>query len=107
MLQSEQLATGYNWFQDIDRLKELPHGPAFLQSNWGISVGRCQAGREYARAHDPNYKEGRPKKFHRDQINLALELLSQGKTYKQVESMTGISKSTIIRAKRRNTFDTD
>ena len=68
---------------------------------------RCQAGREYARANNPNYKEGRPKKFHREQINLALELLSQGKTYKQVESMTGISKSTVIRAKRELTFDTD
>ena len=80
---------------------------AFAQFEKEMINSRCQAGREYARAHDPNYKEGRPKKYHRDQINLALELLSQGKTYKQVESMTGISKSTIIRAKRRITFDTD
>ena len=36
-------ATGYNWLQDIDRLKELPHGPAFLQSKWGIRVGRVVA----------------------------------------------------------------
>ena len=80
---------------------------SFAQFEKEMINSRCQAGREYAREHNPNYKEGRPKKFNRDQINLALDLLSQGKTYKQVESMTGISKSTIIRAKRHTTFDTD
>lgn len=80
---------------------------SFAQFEKEMINSRCQAGREYAREHNPNYKEGRPKKFNRDQINLALDLLSQGKTYKQVESMTGISKSTIVRAKRHTTFDTD
>ena len=30
----------------------------------------------------------------------AIELLESGKSYKQVEAMTGISKSTLIRARR-------
>ena len=34
------------------------------------------------------------------QINHALELLNSGSSYRQVEAMTGISKSTLIRARR-------
>ena len=34
------------------------------------------------------------------QLHHALELLDSGKTYRQVEAMTGISKSTLIRAKK-------
>ena len=50
---------------------------------------------------DPNFKDGRPKKFTPEQIALALSLLDQGKTYRQITSMTGISKSTLIRAKKQ------
>lgn len=39
-------------------------------------------------------------KFTPEQIELALALLAQGKTYSQITTMTGISKSTLIRAKR-------
>ena len=34
------------------------------------------------------------------QLQLGLSLLEQGKTYSQITAMTGISKSTLIRAKR-------
>ncbi|MBR5126116.1 MAG: hypothetical protein IKU68_05225 [Oscillospiraceae bacterium] len=34
------------------------------------------------------------------QLQHAMELLDSGKSYKQVEDMTGISKSTLIRARR-------
>ena len=36
-----------------------------------------------------------------EQIELALSLLEQGKTYRQITAMTGISKSTLIREKRK------
>jgi uncharacterized protein YerC len=49
---------------------------------------------------DPNFKDGRPKKFTPQQIQLALDLLEQGKTYRQITEMTGISKSTLIRARK-------
>jgi len=42
----------------------------------------------------------RLKKFKPEQIDLALSLLAQGKSYRQITTMTGISKSTLIRAKR-------
>jgi DNA invertase Pin-like site-specific DNA recombinase len=61
-------------------------------------VERTQAGKAIAK-QDPNFREGRPKTYGSKQIAHALELL-KGKTYKQVEEITGISKSTMIRAKR-------
>ena len=52
------------------------------------------------RENDPNFKEGRPKKFSSEQIELALDLM---KTHaaNQVVEMTGISRSTLCRAKRK------
>ena len=46
-------------------------------------------------------KEGIPKKYSEAQIELAMNLLKEY-SYKRVEAMTGISKSTLIRAKRAN-----
>ena len=63
-------------------------------------VERTQTGKVVAR-QDPNFREGRPKKYTATQIRHAMELLDSGKSYKQVEAMTGISKSTLIRARRQ------
>ena len=79
---------------------------AFSQYEKDMINERCREGRMIAR-QNPNYREGRPKKFSREQINLGLSLLGDGKTYKEVELMTGISKSTLIRAKKKKTYDTD
>lgn len=54
-----------------------------------------------AARQNPNFRDGRPKKFTPAQIDHAMELLSSGKTYREVEAMTGISKSTLIRARRK------
>ena len=71
---------------------------AVAEMERNIIIERTQAGKEIAK-QDPNFKEGRPKKYGKKQIEHALELL-ENKTYKQVEHLTGISKSTLIRAKR-------
>lgn len=71
---------------------------AFAEYERGMIVERTQTGKAVAR-QDPNFKDGRPKKYLPSQINHALELLQSGKTYRQVEAMTGISKSTLIRAR--------
>ena len=73
---------------------------AFAEYERGTIVERTQTGKAVAR-QDPNFRDGRPKKFTPEQINLALSLLAQGKTYRQITTMTGISKSTLIRAKKR------
>jgi DNA invertase Pin-like site-specific DNA recombinase len=62
-------------------------------------VERTQTGKAVAR-QDPNFRDGRPKKFTPEQLQLALSLREQGKTYRQITAMTGISKSTLIRAKQ-------
>lgn len=71
---------------------------AFAEFERDMIVERTQEGRAIARLN-PDYKEGRKKKFTSPQINHALELL-ETHSYKQVEALTGISKSTLIRAKR-------
>lgn len=72
---------------------------AFAEYERGMIVERTQTGKAAAK-QDPNFRDGRPKKFTKQQLRLALELLSQGNTYKQVTEMTGISKSTLVRAKQ-------
>ena len=78
---------------------------AFAEYERGMIVERTQTGKAVAR-QDPNFKDGRPKKFTPEQIALALSLLDQGKTYRQITTMTGISKSTLIRAKNYPTVNT-
>ena len=73
---------------------------AFAEYERGTIVERTQTGKSVARL-DPNFKDGRPKKFSPEQIQLALSLLEQGKTYRQITTMTGISKSTLIRARKQ------
>lgn len=63
-------------------------------------VERTQAGKEYARKHNPNFKDGRPKRVLTQQHLHAIELL-QTNTYKVVEAKTGLSKSTLQRIKRQ------
>lgn len=71
---------------------------AFAEFERDMIVERTREGKAIARKQ-PDYKEGRPKKYGKKQIAHALELL-EDHSYKQVEEKTGISKSTLIRAKR-------
>ncbi len=63
-------------------------------------VQRTQEGKEIARKN-PTYREGRPKKYKREQREHALELLKEY-SYKEVASMTGISKATLVRMKNED-----
>lgn len=72
---------------------------AFAEFERDMIVERTQEGKSIAK-QNPDFTEGRPKKFNQKQVNHALELL-QSHSYKEVEQMTGISKSTLIRAKRK------
>ena len=71
---------------------------AFAQFERSMIVERTSSGKELAKQSD-DYREGRPKKFTKKQIAHALKLLETN-SYKEVGLMTGISKSTLIRAKR-------
>lgn len=73
---------------------------AFAEYERGTIVERTQTGKMIAR-QNPNFKDGRPKKYTPIQIEHALSLLSSGMSYKEVEEITGISKSTMIREKKK------
>lgn len=72
----------------------------FAEFERDLIVERTQEGKAIARRRD-DYREGRPVKFSKKQVEHALILLKKN-SYKQVEDMTGISKSTLIRAKKKS-----
>ena len=78
---------------------------AFSEFERDIIIQRTREGKEIAKKK-ADYREGRPKKFKHEQISHALELL-QSHSYKQVVAMTGISRATLSRAKKRTVLSTD
>jgi DNA invertase Pin-like site-specific DNA recombinase len=71
----------------------------FAEFERDMIVERTQEGKAIAKQRD-DFREGRPNKFSKKQIEHALGLLVSH-SYTQVEEITGISKSTLIRAKRK------
>ena len=74
---------------------------SFAQFERDMIVERTQEGRAVARQRD-GYREGRPKKYSRAQVEHAIELLDDH-SYKQVVEMTGISRATLVREKQKRT----
>lgn len=72
---------------------------AFAEFERDMIVERTQEGKAIAKQRE-DFREGRPNKYSKKQIEHALKLLGTN-SYKQVEEVTGISKSTLIRAKKR------
>ena len=65
-----------------------------LKSGDTLIVTRTQEGKAYARKHDPSYRDGRPRKFTPEQLELAYKLRQLGYTYRMFEKSTGISTAT-------------
>ena len=61
---------------------------------------RTAAGKAIAR-QKPDYREGRPPKYGKEQKDLAMSLLASGHSYTQVTAMTGISRATLVRYRRQ------
>ena len=92
---------------NVGLLENTTMGRFFLQTMLAVAemernmiVERTQEGKMLAKKKE-GFKEGRPKKFNKSQINLALNLLKEN-SFKEVEKMTGISVSTLKRAKRKS-----
>lgn len=71
---------------------------AFAEFERDMIVERTTEGKAIAREKD-GFTEGRPQKFDDEQIAHAMELL-ESHSYSQVVKLTGISKSTLIRARK-------
>lgn len=72
---------------------------AFAEFERDMIVERTQSGKAIARANGKRV-DGRPKKYKPEQMRHALELLKDS-SYSEVEKMTGISKSTLLRERRK------
>ena len=90
---------------NIGLLEDTPMGRFFLTTMLAVAelernmiVERTQTGKEIARLKN-DYKEGRPKKFSDNQLYEAVLLLSSH-SYREVISITRISKSSLVRARK-------
>lgn len=71
----------------------------FAEFGRDMIVERTQEGKAIARKK-ADYTEGRPKKFNKESLDHAMELLEKH-SFTQVETMTRISKSTLVRESRK------
>ncbi len=71
---------------------------SFAEFERDMIMERTREGKQIAREKE-GYREGRPKKYTETQLNHAVSLL-ESNSYSQVVEMTGISKSTLTRAKK-------
>lgn len=69
---------------------------AFAEYERDLIRERLAAGRDVARQR-PDYQEGRPRKYSEERLKHAVKLL-ESHSYNDVVKLTGISKSTLIRA---------
>lgn len=76
---------------------------AFAEFERDMIVERTQSGKAIAKANGKRV-DGRPKKFKPEQMEHAMQLLTDN-SFTEVERMTGISKSTLIRESRRRKAD--
>ncbi|MCM3242623.1 recombinase family protein [Cytobacillus oceanisediminis] len=72
---------------------------SFAEFERDMIVERTQEGKAIAKQRK-DFREGRPNKYTKKQLEHALKLL-ETHSYKEVEETTGISKSTLIRAKKK------
>ena len=72
---------------------------AFAEFERDMIIERTQTGKAVARAKGIRV-DGRPRKYSEDKVSYALRMLEEGSSYNHVTKITGISKSTLIRAKR-------
>lgn len=72
---------------------------AFAEFELAMIIERTQGGKAVAK-QKTDFREGRPPQYSKKKLDHALELLKSN-SYKQVEELTGISKSTLVREKRK------
>jgi len=75
---------------------------AFAEFERSMILERTQSGKEIAKKKE-GYKEGRPKKYSKEQIKNALNMLAVNggtESYTSVSRLLRISKSTLVRANR-------
>lgn len=80
---------------------------AFAEFERAMIIERTQAGKAIAKTK-VGFKEGRPKSYTKEQLDNALSMLSingGNYSYKELERLLGISKSTLIREMRKRKLE--
>lgn len=72
---------------------------SFAEFERDMIVERTQEGKAIAKTKD-GFKDGRPKKYTKKQLDNAMAMLEES-SYTEVEAITGISKSTLQRERRK------
>lgn len=71
---------------------------AFAEFERDLIVSRTQEGKAWAKANNPNFHEGMPRKYNQEQIDFAWKLHTQDHmSYSEISKKLGISKATIYR----------
>lgn len=90
---------------NVGLLEDTPMGRFFLTTMLAVAelernmiIERTQHGKELAK-QKVDYKEGRPRKYTDDELIEAVLMLSE-LSFREVVELTGISKSTLIRARK-------
>lgn len=92
---------------NMGKLDNTPNGKlmrnivsAFAEYERDMIVNRMAEGKEYAKAHNPEYKEGRPKRRITDRYRKIYEF-SKTHSIRETAQVTGVSESTVKRIKRQ------
>ena len=71
---------------------------AFAEFERDLIVSRTQEGKAWAKANNPNFHDGMPRKYDQEQINFAWKLHTQEHmSYSEISKKLGISKATLYR----------
>lgn len=71
---------------------------AFAEFERDLIVSRTQEGKAWAKANNPNFHDGMPRKYTKEQIDFAWKLHAQNHmSYSEISKKLGISKATIYR----------
>ena len=71
---------------------------AFAEFERDLIVSRTQEGKAWAKANNPNFHEGMPRKYNQEQIDFAWKLHTQDHmSYSEISKKLGMSKATIYR----------
>lgn len=74
---------------------------AYSDMERDMIIERTQAGKAYAKAHDPNFRDGRPRAATGQRLE-AIRMYVKTHTAKDTAATYGVSESTVYRIKRRD-----
>ena len=112
---------GFNSVKNLELIKELySRGIKIDIKNFGLinqerlhylevlldyekecMVERLRNAKHIAKQNNENFVDGRPRVYNDDVYDYIIKLLNEGNTYSEIQKLTGVSKATISRIRKR------